>query len=175
VTVVTCTTGAACFSARQAAGASSARHSLRPLSGGRDLDIKPRAKNPRRDRGTMSQRHCERSEAIHSCLLAALWIASRSLSLGAHSRDPLARNDVSSVVPASAPGPIITGRGVARKSLNSFLQTRGRGLWVPARRPGRHWNTDARCNLERFNARQSPAPCRPAACCGCGGCGRCRR
>src|SRR4030088_234235 len=37
-------------------------------------------------------RHCERSEAIHS-FFAALWIASRSLSSGAHSRDPLARND----------------------------------------------------------------------------------
>ena len=31
-------------------------------------------------------------EAIHSCF-AAPWIASRSLSSGAHSRDPLARND----------------------------------------------------------------------------------
>ncbi len=38
-------------------------------------------------------RHCERSEAIHSFLCAAKWIASRSLSSGAHSRDPLARND----------------------------------------------------------------------------------
>jgi hypothetical protein len=27
-------------------------------------------------------------------IVAALWIASRSLSSGAHSRDPLARNDV---------------------------------------------------------------------------------
>jgi hypothetical protein len=36
------------------------------------------------------RRHCEErsDEAIHSCF-AALWIAS-----GAHSRDPLARNDV---------------------------------------------------------------------------------
>src|SRR5947209_9074395 len=33
-----------------------------------------------------------RDEAIHTCL-AARWIASRSLSSGAHSRDPLARND----------------------------------------------------------------------------------
>jgi hypothetical protein len=31
-------------------------------------------------------------EAIQS-FFAALWIASRSLSSGAHSRDPLARND----------------------------------------------------------------------------------
>jgi hypothetical protein len=31
-------------------------------------------------------------EPIHSAFVAA-WIASRSLSSGAHSRDPLARND----------------------------------------------------------------------------------
>src|SRR5882757_8253666 len=37
-------------------------------------------------------RHCERSEAIYA-FFAARWIASRSLSSGAHSRDPLARND----------------------------------------------------------------------------------
>jgi hypothetical protein len=35
----------------------------------------------------------ERSEAIHSFFCAARWIASRSLSSGAHSRDPLTRND----------------------------------------------------------------------------------
>src|SRR5258707_14429565 len=34
----------------------------------------------------------EADEAIHSCL-ASRWIASRSLSSGAHSRDALARND----------------------------------------------------------------------------------
>jgi hypothetical protein len=41
-------------------------------------------------------RHCEArsDEAIHSSiLLRQPWIASRSLSSGAHSRDPLARND----------------------------------------------------------------------------------
>jgi len=37
--------------------------------------------------------HCERSEAIHSNFLVVAWIALRSLSSGAHSRDPLARND----------------------------------------------------------------------------------
>jgi hypothetical protein len=38
--------------------------------------------------------HCEErsDEAIHTFFVAA-WIASRSLSSGAHSRDPLARND----------------------------------------------------------------------------------
>ena len=39
-------------------------------------------------------RHCEelRDEAIHT-FFAAAWIASRSLSSGAHSRDPVAHND----------------------------------------------------------------------------------
>jgi len=42
----------------------------------------------------MFRRHCEerRDEAIHA-RLAVAWIASRSLSSGVHSRDPLARND----------------------------------------------------------------------------------
>jgi hypothetical protein len=40
-------------------------------------------------------RHCEEQsdEAIHSFFSRRTWIASRSLSSGAHSRDPLARND----------------------------------------------------------------------------------
>jgi hypothetical protein len=39
-------------------------------------------------------RHCEeRQRRSNPFLLAARWIASRSLSSGAHSRDPLARND----------------------------------------------------------------------------------
>jgi hypothetical protein len=41
------------------------------------------------------QGHCEErsDEAIQSFWSQASWIASRSLSSGAHSRDPLARND----------------------------------------------------------------------------------
>jgi hypothetical protein len=39
----------------------------------------------------VESRHCERSNPFF--LFAARWIASRSLSSGAHSRDPLARND----------------------------------------------------------------------------------
>ena len=40
-------------------------------------------------------RHCEErsDEAIHSVFMLRQWIASRSLSSGAHSRDPLTRND----------------------------------------------------------------------------------
>src|SRR3954466_6687487 len=57
------------------------------------LFAKPRA---HRAAGMRSRicRHCEeqRDEAIRSCFAAA-WIASRSLSLGARSRDRLARND----------------------------------------------------------------------------------
>jgi hypothetical protein len=45
-------------------------------------------------RANQYRRHCEEQsdEAIHSSP-SPLWIASRSLSSGAHSRDPLARND----------------------------------------------------------------------------------
>jgi hypothetical protein len=48
------------------------------------------------------RRHCERSEAIDGprkdCVCGS-WIASRSLSSGAHSRDPLARNDGGLMLP----------------------------------------------------------------------------
>jgi hypothetical protein len=42
----------------------------------------------------LEPRHCEErsDEAIHT-FFCARWIASRTLSSGAHSRDPLARND----------------------------------------------------------------------------------
>jgi hypothetical protein len=44
-------------------------------------------------RATVKDRHCERSEAIHDATRKQEWIASWSLSSGARSRDPLARND----------------------------------------------------------------------------------
>jgi hypothetical protein len=46
-------------------------------------------------RGNALARHCEeqRDEAIQLPSREESWIASRSLSSGAHSRDPLARND----------------------------------------------------------------------------------
>jgi hypothetical protein len=47
-----------------------------------------------REREGMFCCHCERSEAIHEAARKQEWIASQSLSSGAHSRDPLARNDV---------------------------------------------------------------------------------
>src|SRR6266478_1982868 len=96
--------------AREAMGAVGTRHSLRPLfcwangfwktSGASRREIAESHLKPER-------RHCEeptgpafggpddklRDEAIHSFFVAP-WIASRSLSSGAHSRDPLARNDV---------------------------------------------------------------------------------
>src|ERR1700709_1013774 len=42
-----------------------------------------------------SSRHCEErsDEAVQLSFLPLSWIASRSLSSGAHSRDPVARND----------------------------------------------------------------------------------
>ncbi|MDR3486464.1 MAG: hypothetical protein P4M05_16335, partial [Bradyrhizobium sp.] len=94
------------FSTREAAGASGARHSLLPSWGSTapsDLQKAERStQNSREMRGEIAElcqqlkrRHCEErsDEAIHSCFLVALWIASRSLSSGVHSRDPLARND----------------------------------------------------------------------------------
>src|SRR6266702_2334554 len=46
-------------------------------------------------RASYLHRHCEErsDEAIHLSAYKARWIASRSPSSGAHSRDPLARND----------------------------------------------------------------------------------
>src|SRR6266581_3975147 len=59
---------------------------------GREINAKPRAHRAARPRTRVwICRHCELREAIHPLL--QLWIASRSLSSGAHSRDPLARND----------------------------------------------------------------------------------
>jgi hypothetical protein len=50
-----------------------------------------------RDDGDRSNLAIARSKATKQCILShgvlALWIASQSLSSGAHSRDPLARND----------------------------------------------------------------------------------
>jgi hypothetical protein len=54
----------------------------------------------RRGNAELYQRHCEeqRDEAIQLSLLPQeSWIASRSLSSSAHSRDPVARNDVVAV------------------------------------------------------------------------------
>jgi hypothetical protein len=83
--------------AREAAGAAGARHSLRPLNS--ESGTFP--ENSRERRGEIAKlclsfrRHCEErsDEAIHSSILLRAWIASRSPSSGAHSRDPLARND----------------------------------------------------------------------------------
>ena len=54
----------------------------------------PQPSPRKRGEGARTDRHCERSEAIHGASTKE-WIASsRSLSSGAHSRDPLApRND----------------------------------------------------------------------------------
>jgi hypothetical protein len=47
----------------------------------------------RSDLSAVAQRAKAEATEVTSFPLAALWIASRSLSSGAHSRDPLARND----------------------------------------------------------------------------------
>jgi hypothetical protein len=95
--------------AHEAAGAAGTRLSLRPLF----FEAKDLAQLGRiapRDRGRVSYakaRHCEErsDEAIHSFLCAARWITSRSLSSGAHSRDPLARNDGESRARPRLPSP----------------------------------------------------------------------
>ena len=72
------------YFAREAAGALGTRHSPRPLLGERLTQ----------DSGVVLAGE-ERKRPRQSTLLfaAPLWIASRSLSSGAHSRDPVARND----------------------------------------------------------------------------------
>jgi hypothetical protein len=81
------------FSARRAAGALGIRHSPRPLFGGWNVS---RANLARKTRGGIADSYLSviASAAKQSSFpSAAPWIASLSLSSGAHSRDPLARND----------------------------------------------------------------------------------
>jgi hypothetical protein len=70
-TGVTVVTTLVCFLyfAYEAAGASSARHSLRPLNRGLRKFLANLGRNARRDCEAVSQRHCEErsDEAIHSC------------------------------------------------------------------------------------------------------------
>jgi len=60
------------------------------------------ARIAQRDRETVSA-VIARSEATKQSISRHRWIASRSLSSGAHSRDPLARNDVLNRAPRSQP------------------------------------------------------------------------
>src|SRR6266436_1010713 len=87
-----------CAFARETAGAARTRLSLRPLISEGQCSGKLRAHRAARSRThirNQERRHCEErsDEAIHPSACAALWIASRSLSSGARSRDPVARND----------------------------------------------------------------------------------
>src|SRR5205809_5131389 len=79
--------------ARETAGAASTRSSLRPLISRRANQDANLGRNAPRDRETNI--HVIASEAKQSIATSRTerWIASRSLSSGAHSRDPLARND----------------------------------------------------------------------------------
>src|SRR3954462_13673532 len=55
---------------------------------------------------TIKKSHCViASEASNPCHQKKEWIASRSLSSGAHSRDPVARNDVARAPPSSSAVP----------------------------------------------------------------------
>jgi hypothetical protein len=76
VTVVT--NSCAIFIAREAAGASGAQHSLRPLiSQGQEFKAKL-ARKARRDREAVSSRHCEerKRRSNPAFFFAAQWIAS---------------------------------------------------------------------------------------------------
>ena len=85
------------FATREAAGATGTRHSPRPHFYRARNKHKPRTHCAARVIRMSGCRHCERSEAIQLTFyfFVERWIASsRSLSSGAHSRDPLApRND----------------------------------------------------------------------------------
>jgi hypothetical protein len=88
------TNARAYYTTRAAAGATGARLSLRPLIfEGHCFLNNSGASRRGKAKLYLTVIAVERSdEAIHS-FFAATWIASRSLSSGAHSRDPLARND----------------------------------------------------------------------------------
>jgi hypothetical protein len=107
--------------APQAAGASSARHSLRPLLIGRDLNIKPRAKHAARSRThILPSLRAKRSNPFFlACRYRLLRFAALAMT-------------VQHVVPAFEPGPIITGSGVVRRSSNTVYQTIDYAVWVPA-------------------------------------------
>src|ERR1700677_1561460 len=93
------TNARAYYSTRAAAGATGTRHSPLPLGVaprpliGAEHTCTTRAHCAAGRRRHIC-RHCEErsDEAIHTAAKKE-WIASRSLSSGAHSRDPLARND----------------------------------------------------------------------------------
>src|SRR5271167_667840 len=117
VTVVTMLVCFVSFRTRGCGRYPSARYSLRPLIGRVRKFLANRGHIGPRDREIVSKRHCEersddppslamramaglesteaplRVGGSNPFFLVALWIASRSLSSGAHSRDPLARND----------------------------------------------------------------------------------
>ena len=78
--------------AYETAGAARARHSLRPLVYGGTCFGRNSDAFVSREGGRPSLRGATATKQSMPPL-AAPWIASRSLSSGAHSRDPLARND----------------------------------------------------------------------------------
>src|SRR5206468_9015470 len=105
--------------ARETAGAASTRSSLRPLISRRANQDANLGRNAPRDRETNI--HVIASEAKQSIATSRTerWIASRSLSSGAHSRDPLARNDGREVAreteePVARMSAAISGEGIGR-------------------------------------------------------------
>src|SRR3984957_13458446 len=119
------------FIAREAAGASSIRHSLRPPSfEGARISSKTRARGVARSRRRVWHRHCERSEAIQNLAAGRLWIASSQELLAMTGVGCLRiKNDSISVVPASAPGPITTKVSVTDAGAAILTATHGGGYW----------------------------------------------
>jgi hypothetical protein len=78
------------YFAREAAGAVGTRHSPRPLLGER---LTHHSGASRRESAELCLPSLRGAKRQSNPFLLWLWIASRSLSSGAHSRDPVARND----------------------------------------------------------------------------------
>jgi hypothetical protein len=81
------------YFAREAAGAVGTRHSPRPLLGERLTHHSGASRRENAELCLPSLRGAKRPKQSTLLFAAPLWIASRSLSSGAHSRDPVARND----------------------------------------------------------------------------------
>jgi hypothetical protein len=139
---VTVVTNACAFYTTHAAAGRTGRPAFPAPSVFRERTFRqPRAEQAARSRSHIltSLRGAKRRSNPASLLLVWQWIASRSLSSGAHSRDPLARNDVQSNRHRPPPGRRKREiRAVDAATINwSSLRTQGpirRGLSIRTRR-----------------------------------------
>jgi hypothetical protein len=172
----------ACF-ARETAGAARIRHSLPPhFSGDNDPQTSGNSRREIADayllfeiRIKLSQRHCEErscpprppsgeggcDEAIHSHQAKKEWIASRSLSSGAHSRDPVAlRIQVQPPQAASMATGGFTARFLAAfrtfsKARTSICRIRSRDTLNFAARSSSVSGSSARCRASKMRRSRS--------------------